>query len=171
MVFCSECGHNVGTAKFCPECGAKTGAGGGAAPAPKKANPKPVPASSTSGLDPPEPSVANGGSWQIFDGQFKSQNPLASGDSLSGLLDALDDSTPNWVLYQYNEQYLVRLKWRPSGCGGMAKVKANQSEQAFLNWAGDRTKVTLEVLGKANLTDDNIWECIRPGSGTKVIEE
>jgi len=40
-------------------------------------------------------------------------------DSLKG---ALAEDTPAWALYQYDEQYLVRIKWRPNGCSSIKKV-------------------------------------------------
>jgi hypothetical protein len=54
---------------------------------------------------------------------------------------------------------------------GIKKVKANQSEQNFLDLVGSRTKVTVEVLGKKNLSNDEIWACIKPGSGIKTIND
>jgi len=109
--------------------------------------------------------------WSTYDGEFKNQTPVKTGSGIDGLKAALSDDTPSWALYQYDEQYLVRIKWRPSAAPATRKVKANQSEQAFLKFAGDKTKVTVEVLGKKNFTHAQIWECIRPGSGQKCIDD
>jgi len=111
------------------------------------------------------------GEWAIWDGEFKNgPTPKASGDGIEALRNALADNKPEWAVYQLSAKYLVRLKWRPEGANPMAKNKANQHESYFLEMHPD-SKVTVEVLGKVNLTPQELFECVRPGSGTKVIQD
>lgn len=112
------------------------------------------------------------GEWQIFDAELKSTAVKQSGVGLSSLCAALPANAPAWATYRYDEAYNVRIKYRPAAAPGLKKTLANQSEQSFLDLCGDKTKVTVEVLSNDPkvFSDAAIWECIRPGSGTKVID-
>eukprot|EP00457_Paulinella_chromatophora_P019874 gb/GEZN01021698.1/.p1 GENE.gb/GEZN01021698.1/~~gb/GEZN01021698.1/.p1 ORF type:complete len:120 (+),score=23.36 gb/GEZN01021698.1/:37-396(+) len=109
--------------------------------------------------------------WAVYDGSFKNSTPTAKGHGVDSLKAALPDGDCAWGIYRYSDKYLVRLKWRPDSLSGLKKTKANQSEQAFLKFAGEASKVTVEILGKKKLTKDAIFECVKPGSGSKVIQD
>lgn len=172
MVFCSECGTKSDGGKFCPECGNKFAVGGAApAAAPVKAAFKAAPVKAAPAVSTGGPARSGSQGWSIYDGCFSSNSPKSSGNGMAAFKSALPESDCAWGIYTYDEQYVVRIKWRPNSVGAIKKVKANQTEQKFLNFAGDKTKVTVEVLGKKNLTDASLWECIKPGSGSKVIDD
>jgi len=184
MPFCAECGANCTGMKFCQECG-KPVAGGVAAKAAPKAAPAPAakkapvvaakkapaPAASSGGGNGGGKNCDGTGSWQVFDGMFSSQTPTGRGSGIASLKSSLPATDCAWAVYRYDDKYLVRIKWRPEGGSPLKKVKANQTEKSFLQMWGAQTKVTVEVTGSKTLTHDAIWECIRPGSGSKVISD
>jgi len=108
--------------------------------------------------------------WELFDAEFKSDTPIASGSGVDRLRDALPDNECRWGLYRYSDQYLVRFQWKGPGTNAMAKNKSNQGAQKFIDKWGDSAKVTIEILSKSGLTHEAVWERIRPGSGSKVID-
>eukprot|EP00457_Paulinella_chromatophora_P012566 gb/GEZN01012784.1/.p1 GENE.gb/GEZN01012784.1/~~gb/GEZN01012784.1/.p1 ORF type:complete len:127 (-),score=21.34 gb/GEZN01012784.1/:321-701(-) len=118
--------------------------------------------------------------WILFTGDMKSQ--IAAGNGVESLKEKLDDKECQYAhfrLYAENvgnvgkgiiTEANVVLQWRGPSCSPMAKVKQNQALKACQD-ACPANKGFVEVLGKKNLTVNNIYDRWRPGSGSKVIQD
>jgi MFS family permease len=107
---------------------------------------------------------------------------VAQGTGVQGLLGALPDSDVGFALFRIQAENVgnvgagiiteanIVLQWKGPKSSGMAKVKSNGGLQHALDTLKPN-KGFIEVLGKANLNVDNIYDRWRPGSGSKVIQD
>eukprot|EP00462_Mataza_sp_D1_P019241 CAMPEP_0175141616 /NCGR_PEP_ID=MMETSP0087-20121206/12247_1 /TAXON_ID=136419 /ORGANISM="Unknown Unknown, Strain D1" /LENGTH=185 /DNA_ID=CAMNT_0016425137 /DNA_START=49 /DNA_END=606 /DNA_ORIENTATION=- len=185
MPFCPECGTKIEQGKFCPECGTKLpdGAGAAAAPAPTPAPAvaaKPVAkAPAASGKGPVNSPLVKHEDWIYYDTACKQ---ISQGNGIASLKAALPDADCGFAFFRLYAENVgnvgkgitteanIILQWKGPDAKTMAKVKNGQGLQNALS-SLNPNKGFIEVLGKKNLTTDQIYDCWRPGSGSKVIQD
>eukprot|EP00211_Chloroparvula_japonica_P013250 CAMPEP_0119133800 /NCGR_PEP_ID=MMETSP1310-20130426/13629_1 /TAXON_ID=464262 /ORGANISM="Genus nov. species nov., Strain RCC2339" /LENGTH=115 /DNA_ID=CAMNT_0007124503 /DNA_START=53 /DNA_END=400 /DNA_ORIENTATION=- len=106
--------------------------------------------------------------WIVFHGDDPNKQ-LASGNGIDSLKAALPDDQCRFALYRC-QGWLVRLHWKGPNCSAIKKVKSNGKLGGFSSSHPD-SKTTVEVLAKGPLTDEAIWDRVKPGSGSKVIDD
>lgn len=99
---------------------------------------------------------------------------IARGTDIDTLKAALPDSNVGYALFHItvaadNFDANIVLQWKGPSSSPMNKNKSNTGLQHALDVLVPN-KGFVEVLGKSNLTVDNIYACSRPGSSSKVIQ-
>eukprot|EP01116_Phalansterium_solitarium_P020254 TRINITY_DN590_c0_g1_i1.p1 TRINITY_DN590_c0_g1~~TRINITY_DN590_c0_g1_i1.p1 ORF type:complete len:147 (-),score=0.03 TRINITY_DN590_c0_g1_i1:141-521(-) len=117
--------------------------------------------------------------WEYFDSDLRR---VSSGHGIPALKAALPDNDCGFVFFRFQAENVgntgagiiteanIVLQWKGTASSAIKKVKNNGNLNAAMKQC-PANKGFIEVLGKTNLSTDNIFDRWRPGSGSKVISD
>jgi len=117
--------------------------------------------------------------WEYYDNTLKQ---VASGTGIDSLRNALPDSDCGFAIFRLDAENVgntgpgivtqanIILQWKGPSSNAISKNKNNGALQTAIDKITPN-KGFIEVLGKKNLTTNNIYDRWRPGSGSKVIDD
>jgi len=125
-------------------------------------------------------SLVNDGDWAYFDVTLAFKGSGNGAAALKKLLPATDCGFAFWRIVKDNvgnsgvgvvTEANIVLQYKGPQTGAMKKVKSNSTLDAAQKKCPNPYKGFLEVLTNGpNLTDENIFDRWKPGSGSKVID-